>query len=88
MIEQPYKDYTLCYLPRGAVSHAMWDGSGRSPGQNPWAGALCGVGPAWFDSRGWFGTGSQEELEVAVARPLCKRCKQFMREEALNGNVG
>lgn len=76
MIEQPFKDYTLCYLPRGKVSHLMWDHRG-SPGQNPFASALCGVGPAWFDPVGWHGTGSQAELETAVRRLTCKRCVDF-----------
>lgn len=40
--------------------------------------ALCGTTPAWFDSAGWRGTGSQEEYEIAAQLRDCKRCVRIL----------
>lgn len=81
MSEQPYRGHILCYISTGRVSHLIWDRP-KAPGISPYRQALCGALPPWYDPRGWWGTGSQKELEVALARPVCKSClRRFRRED-------
>jgi hypothetical protein len=60
--------YTRVYVGRGKKAHLRPNDSGR------YFVARCGVAPAWYDPNGWYGTGSQEEIDKAKAMPLCKRC--------------
>ncbi len=74
MTEQQFPDYTLCYLPSGSVTHLFWDHKGSIQSGRQ---ALCGVAPQWFDPRGWWGTGSQAEIDKALERRLCRACRKL-----------
>lgn len=60
--------YIALYTYKSRVAHAV--NEDHRHGNSV---AVCGLGPAWFNS--WYGTGSQDEYETAEKLPLCRRCK-------------
>lgn len=56
------------YLRDGKVKHAFYG----VPGQN--TSARCGVGPRWWDPKGWMGAGSVADAEALDLLQPCKRC--------------
>lgn len=62
------EDTTRVYIPGGKRAHLLQPLS--SPNSND--AALCGFEPFEF----WYGTGTQEEMDKASTKPLCKRCER------------
>jgi hypothetical protein len=61
-----HEDGPRVYAPGRPVAHLL-DGSATE-----YALTLCG---AERDGRGWWGTGSQDEIDKAAALPLCTGCQ-------------
>lgn len=58
---------TRVYRPNGKVAHLLAAGASNDYYER----ALCGARPHWDQ---WFGTGAQDEYELAAAMPLCQKC--------------
>jgi hypothetical protein len=69
-------EFTRVYLSRGKVAHLKGNWTARQ-----WFTAPCGASPAWYEPHGWYGTGTQEEIEKAAGLPLCKRCVKLLEVE-------
>lgn len=56
--------YTRVYRQRGTYAHLeelIYTAHRNAP-------------PSWDDDESWYGTGAQEEYEVAASMPLCPKC--------------
>lgn len=67
--EAKYEGYTQAYLYSGKVTHLVHPSHSLN-GYYPLA--MCGQMADPFNP--WFGTGSQQEYDEAVRRPLCRKC--------------
>ena len=61
-------EHTKVYTYGGRVTHLLQP----SDSANSYALALCRFSPNWPWM--WQGTGSQDEIEEAERRPVCKAC--------------
>lgn len=60
--------YNRSYTAWGNVAHLTFHSSFGVT-------ALCAVSPRYGDD--WFGTGTQNEYEIAAKKRLCKHCARY-----------
>lgn len=65
------------YIYAGGVKHALY---GAPPRGMSHRSARCGVGPQWFDPRGWLGAWGDEVAELDRRQP-CKRCIDNLKRD-------
>jgi len=72
------KKYTRVYVGRGAQTAHLLREDASPNSSDP---AICGRSPsAILGAWGWFGTGSQNEEEVARDLRLCMHCDRVFRK--------